>query len=221
MQAGFTKDRSTTEQITNLRLICEKTRNHKRIICHNFIDFKKAFDRVWHEALWHTIRKHNVGEHMTKTIKNLYEDAKTKVMTGDEFSQWFKGSVGVRQGCSVSPTLFNLFLERIMIEAIDDLDDAGISFGGIKVCNLRFADDIDLLGNDEAEQQELMNRLHNTSTRFGMEISKEKSKTMVSGSGAEEVKLEISIGGESTGASQEIQILGVDHHREWSIRTRD
>ena len=143
MQAGFRKDRSTTEQITNLRLICEKTGNHKRIICHNFIDFKKAFDRVWHEALWHTMRKHSIGEHMTKTIKNLYEDAKTKVMTSDEFSHWFKASVGVKQGCILSPTLFNLFLQRIMIEAIDDLDDAGISCGGIKVCNLQFADDID------------------------------------------------------------------------------
>ena len=82
------------------------------------------------------MRKHSIGEHMTKTIKNLYEDANTKVMTGDEFSQWFKASVRVRQGCILSPTLFNLFLQRIMNEAIDDLDDAGISCGGIKVNNL-------------------------------------------------------------------------------------
>ena len=185
-----------------------ETRNHKRIICHNFIDFKKAFDRVWHEALWHTMRKHSIGEHMTKTIKNLYEDAKTKVMTGDEFSHWFKASVGVRQGCILTPTLFNMFLERIMIEATDDLDDAGISCGGLKVCNLHFADDIDLLGNDEAELQELTIRLHNTSTRFGMEISKDESKTMLSGSGEEEVKLEISIGGEVLEQVKRCKYLG-------------
>ena len=106
MQAGFRKDRSTTEQITNLRLICEKTRNHQRIVCHNFINFKKAFDRVWHSALWHTMRKHNIGDHITRIFKSLYEGAKTKVMTGEHFSDWFKSSVGVRQGCILSPTMF-------------------------------------------------------------------------------------------------------------------
>ena len=92
MQAGFRKDRSTTEQITNLRMMCEKTRNHQRIICHNFIDFKKAFNRVCHEALW--MRKY-IGKHITRLIKRLYEVAKTKVMVGDQFSEWFKATVGV------------------------------------------------------------------------------------------------------------------------------
>eukprot|EP00794_Sanderia_malayensis_P019589 gene19589-biopygen14545 len=208
MQAGFRKDRSTTEQITNLRLICEKSRNHKRVICHNFIDFKKAFDRVWHEALWHTLRKHNIGEHITRIIKSLYEDAKTKVMTGEKFSDWFKASVGVRQGCILSPTLFNLFLERIMIEAMEDLDDFGISCGGIRITNLRFADDIDLVGKDESEIQELTNRLHNTSQRFGMEISKEESKIMVTGNGDDNIRLDINIDGEKLVQVTRFKYLG-------------
>ena len=194
MQAGFRKDRSTTDQITNLRLLCEKTRNHQRVICHNFIDFKKAFDRVWHEALWHTMRKFNIGEQITKTIMSLYEQATTKVLTGEEFSEWFRATVGVRQGCILSPTLFNLFLERIMVEAIEELDDTGVSCGGLKVTNLRFADDIDLIGKNEEELQDLTNRLHDTSQRFGMEISKEKSKTMVTGNGEDNIQLEIVIG---------------------------
>ena len=127
------------------------------------------------------MRKHNIGEHITQIIKSLYEDAKTKVMTGEHFSDWFKSSVGVRQGCILSPTLFNLFLERIMTEAIEDLDaEAGISCGGVRVTNLRFADDIDLVGKSQRELQELTSRLHETSKRFGMEITKEKSKTMAS-----------------------------------------
>ena len=208
MQAGFRKDHSTTEQITYLRLICEKTREQQRIICHNFIDFKKAFDRVWHEALWHTMRKHNIGEHIARLIKGIYEDAKTKVMTGDQFSEWFKASVGVRQGCTLSPTLFSLFLERIMIEAIDDLDDAGVSCGGLRVSNLRCADDIDLIGKNEQELQELTTRLHNTSQRFGMEISKERSKTMISGSGEDNIQLEIDIGGEKLEQVRRFKYLG-------------
>ena len=51
-QAGFRRGRSTIEQIFNLRILCEKHLQHQRNIYHVFIDFKKAFDRVWHEALW-------------------------------------------------------------------------------------------------------------------------------------------------------------------------
>ena len=69
------------------------------------------------------MRKHNVGEHITRITKSLYEDAKTKALIGDQFSERFKTSVGVIQGCFLSPTLFNLFLEGIMIEAIDDLNE--------------------------------------------------------------------------------------------------
>ena len=56
-QAGFRKGRSTAEQITSVRILNEKKREIREKAYHNFIDFKKAFDRVWHGALWHTMRK--------------------------------------------------------------------------------------------------------------------------------------------------------------------
>ena len=56
-QAGFRAGRSTTEQIFNLRILCEKYFQHQQNLYHVFIDLKKAFDRVWHAALWATKRK--------------------------------------------------------------------------------------------------------------------------------------------------------------------
>ena len=56
-QAGFTAGRSTTEQIFNLRILCEKYLQHQQDLYHVFIDFKRAFDRVWHAALWATMKK--------------------------------------------------------------------------------------------------------------------------------------------------------------------
>ena len=85
--------------------------------------------------------------------------------------------------------LFNLFLKRIMMESIEDLNEIGISCGGTIVTNLWFSDDVDLIGKDEVEIQELTNRLHNTSKRFGMEISKEKRKTMVTGNADDNIRL--------------------------------
>ena len=130
-------------------------------------------------------------------------------MTGEHFSDWFKSSVGVRQGCILSPTLFNLFLERIMTEATEDLNaEAGISCGGVRVTNLRFADGIDLVGKSQRELQELTSRLHETSKRFVMEISKDKSKIMASGKGEENINLDIVIDGKALEEVRTFKYLG-------------
>ena len=179
-QAGFRSGRSTTEQITTVRILNEKARDSGNLIFHNFIDFRKAFDRVWHDALWHTMRKFNIGEGMTILIQKLYEKARSKVMIDEEYSEWFRTNVGVRQGCLLSPTLFNLFLERIMMDAMDGFD-GGVSCAGRKIAELRFADDIDLMEASEEGIQELTRRVDNSSKKFGMEISAEKSKVMVAG----------------------------------------
>ena len=63
-QAGFRTGRSTTEQIFNLRIICEKYLQHQQDLYHVFIDFKKAFDRIWHAVLWTIMRQYNIGNNL-------------------------------------------------------------------------------------------------------------------------------------------------------------
>ena len=74
-QAGFRPGRSTTEQIFNLRILSEKYLQHQQDLYHVFIDFKKAFDRVWHAALWATMRHFNINANLIRMIQNLYEKA--------------------------------------------------------------------------------------------------------------------------------------------------
>ena len=78
-QAGFRTGRSTTEQIFNLRILCEKYHQHQQDLHHVFIDFKKAFDRVWHAALWATMKKYNISTNLIQVIKNLYYKATSAV----------------------------------------------------------------------------------------------------------------------------------------------
>ena len=75
-QAGFRAGRSTTEQIFNLQIFCKKYLQHQQDLYHVFIDFKKAFNRVWHAALWATI-KYNISTNRIQVIKNLYNKTAT------------------------------------------------------------------------------------------------------------------------------------------------
>ena len=112
-QAGFRAGRSTTEQIFNLKILCEKYLQYQQNLYHVFIYFKKAFNRVWHEALWATMRKYNINDSIKRAIENLYDKAQSAVLFNSSTGEWFRTTVGDRQGCLLSPTLFNIFLERI------------------------------------------------------------------------------------------------------------
>ena len=79
-QAGFRAERSTTEKTFNLRILCEKYLQHQQDLYHVFIDFNKAFDRVWHAVLWATMKKYNVSIDLIQVIKNLYHKATSGVL---------------------------------------------------------------------------------------------------------------------------------------------
>ena len=115
-QAGFRAGRSSTEQIFNLRILCEKYLQNQQDLYHVFTDFKMAFDRVWHASLWATMKKY-ISFNLIRVIKNLYNRATSAVLFNSSTGDWFRTTVEVRQGCLLSPTLFNIFLERIMTDA--------------------------------------------------------------------------------------------------------
>ena len=188
-QAGFRAGRSTTEQIFNLRILCEKYLQHQQDLYHVFIDFKKAFDRVWHAALWATMKKYNISTNLIQVIKNLYTKATSAVLFNGSIGDWFRTTIGVRQGCLLSPTLFSIFLERIMTDALED-HEGTVSIGGRTITNLRFADDIDGLAGEE-ELANLVERLDNASIAYGMEISAEKTKLMTNNTSGNNTEIKV------------------------------
>ena len=99
-QVGFRAGRSTTEQIFNLRILCEKYLQHQQDFYHVFIDFKKAFDRVWHAALWATMKKYNISTNFIQVIKNFYNKATSTVLFNGSIGDWFRTTVGSPTGMS-------------------------------------------------------------------------------------------------------------------------
>ena len=78
------------EQIFNLSILCEKYLQHQQDLYHVFIDFKKAFDRVWHAALCTTIKKYNISTNPIQVIKNLYNKATNAVLFNGSIGDWFE-----------------------------------------------------------------------------------------------------------------------------------
>ena len=79
-QAGFRAGRSTAEQIFNLRILCEKYLQHQQDLYHVFKDFKKAFDMVWHRALWATLKQYNISTSLICVIRSLNDKAISAVL---------------------------------------------------------------------------------------------------------------------------------------------
>ena len=204
-QAGFRTGHSTTEQIFNLRILCERYLQHQQDLYHVFVDFKKAFDRVWHAALWATMRYYNINANLITVIEHLYNKATSAVYLNNNIGAWFRTTVGVRQGCLLSPTLFNIFLERIMSDALED-HKATVSIGGRTITNLRFADDVDGLAGGEEELANLVERLDTTSTAYGMQISAEKTKLMTNNNKG--ISSDIRVSGEKLATVNNFKYLG-------------
>ena len=123
------------------------------------------------------MRKYNISANLVLTIEQLYDKATNAVQMNGSIGEWFRTTVGVRQGCLLSPTLFNFFFKRIMSDALEE-HDGKVSIGGINITNLRFVDDIDALAEEEQELEALVGSLDKTCTRYKLENSAEKTKLM-------------------------------------------
>ncbi len=177
-QAGFMPGRGTREQIMNVRQIIEKCRefNIPAVLC--FIDYAKAFDCVKWKELYEVLREMGVPSHLVNMVESLYGDNTMVVKMDGEESSDFRAGQGVRQGCILSPLLFNIYGERIIREALENWS-GGISIGGRKISNLRYADDTTLIAADEEEMAEMIDRVKTVSERLGLRINTAKTKVMV------------------------------------------
>ena len=113
------------------------------------------------------MKKYNISTSLIRVIKNLYDKATSAILFNSSIRDWFRTTAGVRQGCLLSPTLFNIFLERIMTDILED-HEGTFSTGGRTITNLCFADDIDGLAGEEEELANLVERLDKASTAYGM-----------------------------------------------------
>ena len=143
VQTDFRKGRGTKVQIANTQWITKKAREFQKNIYFCFIDYAKAFDCVDHNNLWKILKEMGIPDHLTCLLRNLYAGQEATVRTGHGTDSFQIGK-GVRQGCILSPCLFNLYAECIMRTARLEEAQAGIKIARRNINNLRYADDTTL-----------------------------------------------------------------------------
>ena len=165
----------------NICWIIEKARQFQKNIYFCFIDYAKAFDCVDHNKLWKILKEMGIPDHLTHLLRNLYAGQEATVRTGHRTTDWFQIGKGVRQGCILSPCLFNLYAEYIMRNAGLEEAQAGIKTAGIDINNLRYADDTTLMAESE-ELWSLLMKVKEESEKVGLKFNIQKTKIMASSS---------------------------------------
>ena len=120
-------------------------------------------------------------DHLTCLLRNLYAGQEATVRTGCGTTDWFQIGKGVRQGCILSPCLFNFYAEYIIRNTGLDEAQSGIKIARRNINNLRYADDITLMTESEEELKSLLMKVKKESEEAGLKLNIQKTKIMASG----------------------------------------
>ena len=180
VQAGFRKGRGSRDQIANIHWIMEKAKEFQKNIYFCIIDYAKASDCVDHNQLWEILKEMGIPDHLTCLLRNLYAGQEATVRTGHGTTDWFQIGKGVRQGCILSPCLFNLYAEYILRNAGLEEVQAGTKIAGRNINNLKYADDPTFMAELEEELKSLLMKVKEESEKVGLKLNIQKTKNMAS-----------------------------------------
>jgi len=134
-----------------------------------------------HNKLWKILKETGISDHLTCLLRNLYACQDATVRTAHGATDWFLIRKGVRQGCILSPCLFNLHAEYIMRNARLDEPQAGIKISGRNINNLRHTDDTTLMAESEENLKSHLMKVKEESEKVVLKLNIQKTKIMASG----------------------------------------
>ena len=131
----------------------------------------KPLNCVDHNKLWKILKEMGIPDHLTCLLRNLYAGQEATVRPGHGTTDWFQIAKGVRQGCILSPCLFNFYAEYIMRNAGLEEAQAGIKIARRSINNLRYADDTILMAESEEELKLLLKKVKVESEKVGLKLN--------------------------------------------------
>uniref|UniRef100_A0A8D8WNZ2 Craniofacial development protein 2 n=1 Tax=Cacopsylla melanoneura TaxID=428564 RepID=A0A8D8WNZ2_9HEMI len=205
-QFGFRKGRGTRDAMACVRMLSEKMLEFNKELYVCFVDWEKAFDRVDWNILLKVLKDIDINWKDRRLIRELYKGQKVVVRVEDEETEEVVIGRGVRQGCCMSPVLFNLYAEKLMEEALEQ--SSGVSVGSEKIKSIKYADDQAVLAESEEDLQRMMENIHNAGIRYGMKINISKTKVMRMSKKVTEERMKVTLEGKYLEQVENFKYLG-------------
>jgi hypothetical protein len=188
-QNGFRSGRSCINHIFTLRTIIEESNEFRSKLVINFVDFQKAFDSIHQQSLWEILGLYGFPPKYINIIKSLYNISNCCVRTHHGNSEWFQVATGVKQGCVLSPLLFNIAIDWVMRQSTSNLHLGIPWLNKSTLEDLDFADDLAILSETPLEAQMKTERLELFSNQIGLQINASKTKIMYLNNTHDAIKL--------------------------------
>ena len=194
-QCGFRRNRGCVDMIYYARQLMEKTKVHNTKLFMLFVDLRKAYDSVPRQALWLVLQMYGIHLTLVNLIKSLHDGMKAEVRVDGTNSPGIEVTNGLRQGCTIAPTLFNLYFNVVVEEwrrrcqplGVEVLYKCGGKLVGertrrpskVAVTELQFADDVAVLGSTREEIERTANMLEEVASQWGLTVSLSRTKLLV------------------------------------------
>ena len=217
-QIGFRKGFRTSDHAFTLKTMIDEAFRNKQKLFACFVDFRKAYDTVWRNGLLYKLLKNNVSVKFVNLIRNMYKELQLCIALPNGLSLPFSSKVGLKQGCNLSPLLFNIFINDIP-NLIDNSDGDPPLLGNLPVSCLLYADDLVLLSRTQEGLQKSIEGLNKFSKKWYLEVNQKKTKCMVFSKGRPKQFPEFCFGNKTLEFCDEYCYLGVLFSRTGSLKS--
>ena len=236
-QCGFRKGRGCVDMIFTAKQLVEKSREHDDPLYSLFVDLKKAYDSVPRKALWCVLEKYGVPPTMVSVIRFFHQDMTAVVRVGNDLTEDIEVTNGLRQGCTLAPTLFNLYFSAVVACWKARCPQAGVTVRyrnerklvgdrtaksrllEINMTESQFADDVAAYAVTREALEQVAAEFDNTAANWGLTVSLEKTKLLTLGKQLKpEDNLSIQLNGVEIATVKEFSYLGSSITRDVEVR---
>ena len=181
------------------RQLLEKAREHQDSLFTLFVDLRKAYDSVPREALWQVLERCGVPPRMLRIVQSFHDGMQAEVRVGATLSECFEVKKGLRQGCTLAPTLFNIYFSAVVASWRGDCVEAGVDvlyrhgrklvgdrttktrLSVVRVTESQFADDVALYARSREHLEIVAKKFVEEASKWGLTVSIGKTKGMAVG----------------------------------------